>query len=367
MTRGNLRQLERESSGVRIDLLATSALCDADAEQVLECLLGRKPRAHILDGDRSIVFPTRSATLYGGIKIKGAGYRGGPVRLGQRHDKPYPLPRYDAEGSATLDAAKDHGRAPAGGMSYQQARHEFTVSRHLEERGVQVFPALAYGALRRDASTSWFCVLDWPCGAVRDWWQLTRDRDAVARIAQVFGDSQLELARHDVYLALSGLVAHRDALLRKDFHTVHIAGPNDSFLTRLSCFLFDVNFLLAQFSHDRHLPDIADHRVLARTTYLRALTSKDHGPDDIARFKGLLVELKYADWEMQPRMERLTADPIGRILLERFLAESGEQSLFGALPDGVVYTGTPTSAAHALGAAPAPEPRRRFPWLRRTR
>lgn len=364
MIASELRHLERAADGQRIDLLAGPTLGEEDADQVLACLLGRKPRGHVLDGDRSIVFPARDPSLYGGLKIKGAGYRGGRVRMGRRHDKPYPLPRYDAEGGATLDAAKDHGRAYAGGMSYQQARHEFTVSRHLHERGVQVFPALGYGALRRDGFTSWFCVLDWPCGGSQDWWELTRERNAVSRISHAFGDTQLELARHDVYLGLSGLVAYRDALLRKDFHTVHIAGPNDSFLTRLSCFLFDVNFILAQFVYDRHLPDIADHRELAKATYLRALTGREHDSGDIARFKALLVELKYAEWEMQQRIDRLAADPVGRILLERFLAESGEQPLLGALPAAV----TSAAGAPVPDAAPAAvEPRRRFPWLPRKR
>jgi hypothetical protein len=246
------------------------------------------------------VFPARGPTLHGGIKIKGAGYRGGPVRLGRRHDKPYPLPRYDAEGGATLDAAKDHGRA------------------------------LAYGALHRDA---------------------------VAQIAQAFGDTQLELARLDAYRELSGLVDHEGSLLRKDFHTVHIASANDSFLTQLSCFLFHVNFILAQFAQDDHLPDIADHRALAKGIYLRAVTGQDHGPVDIARFKSLLVERKDADWEMQQRMGRLAADPIGRVLLERLLAEGGEQTLFGTLPDIAAPAGIPP----ARDAAPAVEPRCRFP------
>jgi hypothetical protein len=355
MTPTDLRHLERRGDDTQVDLLAAPALSDQDAIQIFDCLLGRKPRRHTLDGDRSIVFPARDPGVYGGIKIKGAGYRGGRVRLGQRHDKPYPLPRYDAEGAATLDAAKDHGRAFAGGMSYQQARHEFTVCRHLSAQGVPVFPALGYGALRRDNASSWFCILEWPCDTVQDWWELTRDRAAVLRIAEAFGATQQDLARHDVHLALSGMVAYRDALLRKDFHTVHIAGPNDSVLTRLAYSLFDINFMLAQFSHDQHLPDIADHRILAKSVYLRALTGQEHGPDDIARFKGLLVELKYADWEMERRIDRLAADPVGRRVLERFLAESGEAALFGPLPDGV---------ATAVAAAPTAESPRRLPWLR---
>jgi hypothetical protein len=349
----DLRHIEHDHAGERIDLLADPALSDEDAAQVFACLLGRMPLRHVLDGDRSVVLPGRGSGVYGGIKIKGAGLRGGRVRMGRRHDKPYALPRYDAEGAASVDAAKDHGRAFAGGMSYQQARHEFTVSRYLHQRGVRVFPSLGYGAVRRDGFTSWFCVLDWPFGQVRDWWALTRgERVAVERIATAFGDTQRDLARRQVYLALSGLVEFGDALLRKDFHTAHIAGPNDSFLTLLSYYLFDTNFILAQFVYDRHLPDVADHRTVAKAAYVRALTGQDYSPARIDGFKGLLVELKYADWMMERRMDRLAADPIGRTLLESFLADCGEQELFGPLP---AVTG-PTAEAAA--------PPRRFPWLR---
>lgn len=351
-----LRHCSRLHHPFRIDLLADPRLTDDDAEQVFDCLLGRTQEPRVLDGSRSVVLPSRGSGLYDGIKIKGAGMRGSVVQLGTLHAKPYALPRYDAEGAATIDAAKDHGRAFAGGMSYQQARHEFTVSGHLLGRGMRVFPPLGYGVLRRGPLASWFCILDTPFGEQRDWWKLTRSRAAVERIAMTFGETQRELTRHDVFLTLSGMVALDDGLIRKDFHTAHIAGPNDSFLTRLSYYLFDTNFMLAEFVYDKCVPDIADYRALAKSSYLRALTERDCGPTEIERFKSLLVELKYADWPMEQRIARLTDDMIGRTLLERFLEESGEQPLF----DGVL---------ELLGAdAPAREaqPARRgwFRWPR---
>jgi len=357
----SLRPLVHDRDGTRISLLADPSLSDADAAQVFDCLLGRKPRRHILDGDRSLIIPGLGSSFHGGIKIKGAGYQGGPVRMGRQHDKPYPLPRYDAEGAATLDAAKDHGRAFAGAMSYQQARHEFIVSRYLHQQGMRVFPAVGYGSLVRDGASSWFCLLDWPFGEVRDWWMHTRERSSVERIAQAFGDTQQELARRQVYMLLSGMVQLGDELLRKDFHTAHITGPNDSFLTRLSYYLFDTNFLLAQFVHDRHMPDIADHRTLAKSVYLRALTGQEHSLAKIDRFKSLLVELKYADWRMEQRIDRLAADPVGRTLLERFLAESGEQQLFGELR--AVSDEPPPPVA----SPPAQRSRHWLDWLRRKR
>jgi hypothetical protein len=349
----DLRHHAHSAADMRIDLLALPALSEADVAQIFAHFSGRQIPGRTLDGDRSVILPAQGDTLYGGVKIKGAGFRGGRVRMGRRHDKPYPLPRYDAEGAATIDAAKDHGRALGGAMSYQQARHEVAVARHLAAAGMRVFPALGYGAVRRDGGVSWFCALDWPRDGAPDWWTLTRDRDAVLRVARAFGDTQRQLARHDVYMALTGLVTHQDALIRKDFHTAHIAGPNDSPLALMSYFLFDVNFILAGFLVDRAIPDIADHRVLAKEAYVHALTGEAFSIDDIDRFKTLLVELKYADWEMDQRIASLAADPIGHTLMKAFLSESGEAALFGDLP------------APETPAAPSPQPpRRRLSWLR---
>jgi hypothetical protein len=328
-----LRHLSRDESPAKIDLLADPALSDEDAAQIFNYLLGRGASRRLLDGTRSVILPSKGSGIYGGIKIKGAGSQGSGVQLGKQHSKPYALPRYDAEGAATIDAAKDHGRAFAGGMSYQQARQEFTVSRYLVHCGMHVFPSLGYGVLRRGGFASWFCLLDTPFRELPDWWQLTRDRAAIERIAATFGDTQRELARYDVYLILSGMVALDDRLVRKDFHTAHLAGPNDSFLSKLSYYLFDTNFILAHFANDVYMRDIADHRALAKATYLRTLTGHDHMAADIDRFKGLLVELKYADWRMEQRIARLANDPIGRAFLESFVADSGEHVLFGELPE----------------------------------
>jgi hypothetical protein len=344
----SLRHKFRNEAAGRVDLLAAPTLTDDDAAQVFDYLLGRAASQRLLDGTRSVIIPSKGSGIHGGIKIKGAGSQGSGVRMGKLHDKPYALPRYDAEGAATIDAAKDHGRAFAGGMSYQQARQEFTISRYLAQRGMFVFAPLGYGVLRRGNFASWFCLLDTPFRVLRDWWQLTKDRAAVERIAATFGETQRELARHEVYLVLSGMVALEERLVRKDFHTAHLAGLDDSFLTKLSYYLFDTNFILAHFVNDRYVKDIADHRVLAKVTYLRALTAQEYTPPDIDRFKSLLVELKYAEWGMHQRIARLADDPIGRALLEKFLADSGEQLLFGELP----------SAAPA--ALPVSEPPGRF-------
>jgi hypothetical protein len=344
---GPLVQHTRVEAPVRIELLADPALRQDDAEAVFECLLGRYSGRRSIDGSRSIVIPSRGSGVRGGIKIKGAGLQGSSVRLGKLHSKPYPLPRYDFEGAATVDAAKDHGRAFAGGMSYQQACQEFMVSRYLAERGMRVLASLGYGVLRREGLANWFCLLDAPFGDQVDWWELTRNRTDVARIAAAFGETQLELAEHSVFLTLSGMIDVAGELIRKDFHTAHLAGTNDSFLTRLSYFLFDANFILAHFVHDGYVPDIADHRQLAKVTYLGALTGREFKPDEIDRFKQLLVECKFPPWPMEERIARLAGDEIGRTFLEAFLERSGQKALFGDLAqlEGPV-------PAHSRGAHP---------------
>jgi hypothetical protein len=355
-----LRHRSRYQPPVRVDLLADEGLTDDDVEQVFDCLLGRAPKPRVFDGSRSIIIPSRGSGVHGGIKIKGAGASRSGVQLGTPHSKPYALPRYDAEGAGTVDAAKDHGRAFAGGMSYQQARQEFTVSRYLVVRGMRVFPPLGYGVLRRGQLASWFCVLDTPFGKPCDWWRLTRSRPAVERIATAFGQTQRELARHDVFLTLAGMVALGNDLVRKDFHTAHIAGPNDSFLTRLSYYLFDTNFKLAAFVFDFAMPDIADHRALAKSSYLRALTEQEYSPSEVDRFKSLRVELKFADWPMEQRIARLTDDAIGRTLLEQFVGESGEQPLFSGEQPLFNSVSEPVAADRPTGEA---QPARRG-WLR---
>ena len=355
-----LRHLSHAENGAAIELLAAPALGDDAASLVFDYLLGRRSGTRTLDGSRSVVLPSPGTGVHGAIKIKGAGLEGARVRLGTLHSKPYALPRYDAEGAATVDVAKDHGRAFAGGMSYQQARHEYIISSYLLQRGVRVLPPLGYGVMRRAPFASWFCLLDVPPGPPLEWWQMTRKRADVERVAVSFALTQRELARHDIYLVLSGLLMLGDELIRKDFHTAHLAGANDSFLTRLSYFLFDANFILAQFVIDGSMPDIADHRQLAKTSYIRALTGQEHAIGDIERFKRLLVELKFADWPMEQRMARIADDPVGRPILDELLSASGERALFGELPPPTLDS----SPSDDTPSAPEP-PRRRFPWLRR--
>ena len=355
-----LRHHAHDTPPLRIDLLADPSLTNDDAAVVFDVLLGRYAGPRLLDGDRSIVIPSHGVPGSGGVKIKGAGYRGGLVRLGTPHRRPYALPRYDAEGGATVDAAKDHGRAVGGGMSYQQARQELVVSRHLEVRGMRVPRGLGYGVVRRGSDSSWFCLLDMPFGGYRDWWHTARTRDGVERVAIAFGATQRELAGHGVYLALSGLMAIEDELVRKDFHTAHIAGPNDTFLTRLAYYLFDTNFILAQFSTDSYLRKATEHRELARRTYLHALTCHDFAPSQIDAFKSLLVELKFADWPMEERISRLAGDAIGNGILREFADASGERELLGAMEP---QSEAPAPAeGESLGGSPVPQAagRRRF-------
>ena len=166
----SLRHLVREEGPARIDLLAEQSLTDEDAILVFDCLLERVPSRRILDGTRSVIIPSGGSGGLGGIKIKGAGLHGGLAYDGEAARQTVPFPRYDAEGAATIDAAKNHGRACAGGMSYQQARHEYIVSRISRCAECSVCAPLRIWRTSSRRIRQLVLPPRWPRGGVNDWW-----------------------------------------------------------------------------------------------------------------------------------------------------------------------------------------------------
>jgi hypothetical protein len=83
------------------------------------------------------------------------------------------------------------------------------------------------------------------------------------------------------------------------------------------------------------------------------LTGYEHPRPEIDRFKSLLVELKYSDWPMEQRINRISDDSIGRSLLEEFLAASGEQALFGSLPSPTPRASTTPAGTPSIDARPS--------------
>jgi hypothetical protein len=119
-----------------------------------------------LDGDRSVRIAHPD---YEGmdLKIKGAGFRGGPIRYGQFNRSNLRAPVFDFEGRMTEDVASGHDNALLGAASFQQAVAEFRMSLFLRRIHVPHVLCTAYGKLETDDATTWFSLHDWDPRMVR--------------------------------------------------------------------------------------------------------------------------------------------------------------------------------------------------------
>jgi hypothetical protein len=119
-----------------------------------------------LDGERSVRiahpdYPGRE------LKIKGAGYKGGPVRFGTFHQSNLKAPVFDFEGRMMEDVAAGHDSAFSGGLSFQQAMAEYRMSVFFQRIRVSHIPCIAYGKMQMGDATSWFSLHDWDPRLVR--------------------------------------------------------------------------------------------------------------------------------------------------------------------------------------------------------
>jgi hypothetical protein len=119
-----------------------------------------------LDGDRSVRIAHPD---YEGLelKIKGAGYKGGPIRFGTFHDSNLKAAVFDFEGRMMEDVASGHDNAFAGGASFQQTIAEYRMSLFLQRIHVPHILCTAYGKLETDTAASWFSLHDWDPRLVR--------------------------------------------------------------------------------------------------------------------------------------------------------------------------------------------------------
>ncbi len=127
--------------------------------QVADWFAGRI-KAGKTDGSRSVILPGPAKDVLG-IKIKGAGYKGGEVRLGTPHRAGPRAPVFDYEGRMMEDVAAGHDNAPSGGASFQQAATEYHMSQLLTRLGYACVPCLGYGRITQAGLTSWFSVFSW--------------------------------------------------------------------------------------------------------------------------------------------------------------------------------------------------------------
>lgn len=137
-----------------------------DVEAVVEEWFAAYALPRKLDGDRSIRVAHPD---YEGLelKIKGAGYRGGPILFGQFHQSNLKAPVFDFDGRMMEDVASGHDNAFAGGASFQQTIAEYRMSQFFQRIRVPHVLCIGYGKLETDASTSWFSLHDWDPRLVR--------------------------------------------------------------------------------------------------------------------------------------------------------------------------------------------------------
>lgn len=130
-------------------------------EWFASCDLPRK-----LDGERSvrIAHPDYEGRE---LKIKGAGYRGGPVKFGTLHTSNLAAPIFDFDGRMMVDYASGHDNAFAGGLSFQQAVAEYRMSIFLQRARVSHILCVGYGKIKQADATSWFSLHDWDPGLIR--------------------------------------------------------------------------------------------------------------------------------------------------------------------------------------------------------
>jgi len=151
-----------------------------------------------LDGTRSVHLP-HPAGDGRVLKLKGAGFAGGPVQFGVHLNAGPKAPSFDFEGRMMDDIASGHDGAFKGGASFQQAATEYRVSQRLNELGYDVVPCVGYGSIEKDGITSWFSLFEHPPGLSGDMIYPAVPLDVWIELNREIGDLMFELAvRHDL-------------------------------------------------------------------------------------------------------------------------------------------------------------------------
>jgi hypothetical protein len=119
-----------------------------------------------LDGDRSVrvAHPDYEGME---LKIKGAGFRGGPIGYGEFHRSRLKAPIFDFDGRMMEDVASGHDNSLLGAASFQQTITEYRMSLFLQRIRVPHILCTAYGKLETESGTTWFSLHDWDPRLVR--------------------------------------------------------------------------------------------------------------------------------------------------------------------------------------------------------
>ena len=323
---GSLAWFETARGSTAIGLGFEKALSDADMTTILDRLVGRYAGDEHLSEGRSTVLPSHSTLLHDGIKIKGAGLRGDSVAIGRRHTGAFDLPYYDFEGNYTADRSRAHQTAYAGGMSYQQAVNEYRISRYLTDNGFDTYPPIGYGYLRKDGLTSWFCLLNAPFKPYWKWNAPDFDAHLVKDVPCFIARTQNRMKDLGLQLVLHGVENIDGRLIRKDFHSVRFVERNDSFISRICYFFFDINFVLYTLAHPVYETGIPGWVEKAWCDYVGELCLSGPDFETIQMFKEALVKLKLDDRStLDERMEIVRSDPIAREICRQFMTEQEQR------------------------------------------
>ncbi|MBL8535924.1 MAG: hypothetical protein JNM59_00815 [Hyphomonadaceae bacterium] len=196
-------------------------------QQVVRGWFEGRVAAIALDGTRSIHLPHPDG---GGrvLKVKGAGYAGGPVQFGVNHNTGPKQPVFDYEGRMMDDVASGWDGAFEGGASFQQAVTEYRVALRLTELGYSIVPCLGYGRIAKGGHTSWFSVFDHEAGLRTDAAMMYPGMpiEEWKHLNTTIGDLMFELAvRHDLIGHCWYQATSDGRYLIRDLHPFRTADP----------------------------------------------------------------------------------------------------------------------------------------------
>jgi hypothetical protein len=292
---------------------------DAVAERVRDWFAGRVAATR-LDSSRSvhIAHPDDIRRL---IKVKGAGFNGGPVRFGRLNKAGPMFPSFDFNGQAMEDVAIGHDGAWLGGASFQQATVEYRVSRRLAELGHDVVPCLGYGRIEKGGHFSWFSVFDHEPGLTNEMSYplipLERWVDLNTRIGLLLHDLAVN---HDLLGYCWYSLRSNGAYLIRDLHPFRFADPfNMSQLGWVMTLFFALHLrgdgtrLRILKLNDPNVPD--DLHVRQYRPFLPDVTVADH--DDLrARLVGPYMRKRPEPFAVERLIDVLRGNRITAAMME---------------------------------------------------
>ncbi|MBI3438228.1 MAG: hypothetical protein HY054_06195 [Proteobacteria bacterium] len=180
-----------------------------------------------VDGTRSVHIPHPEG---GGrvLKIKGAGFAGGPVQFGVYHNTGPKAAQFDFDGRMMDDVASGWDGAFEGGASFQQAVTECAMSKRLASLGYAVVPCIGYGRLTKDGLCSWFAVLDHEPGLRTDSDMMYPDVgiEEWKRLNTIIGELMFTLGVQHDFIGHCWYQGTADGrLLIRDLHPFRYADP----------------------------------------------------------------------------------------------------------------------------------------------